>query len=103
MRLTFTLLLLATALLSSCGPLDTMREGFAHSQAVSTQLEKSLGLKSEVGFSWVNGTLTNVNVTFAGIPQNANLAHISEQAKRAISAEFKQTPKQVVIAFAFEP
>jgi hypothetical protein len=94
---------IAAALLTGCGPLDTMREGFAHSNAVSAKLEKAIGLKSSVGFSWHNGTLTNVNVTFAGIPPNANLKDITEHAKRAIAAEFKQVPKQVVVGFAVEP
>ena len=90
-------------LLGACGPIDTMKEGIAHSQAVSAELEKSLGVKSSVGFNWHNGVLTSVNVTFQGIPKNAALADIAEKSKQAVIAEFKQAPKQVVIAFAIEP
>jgi hypothetical protein len=91
------------ALIAACGPLDTMKEGFAHSKAVSDELERSLGLKSFVGFNWNNGSLTSVNVTFQGIPANISLAEIAAKSKQAIAAEFKQTPKQVVIAFSIEP
>jgi hypothetical protein len=89
--------------LSGCGPFDTMREGFAHSEAVSVELEKSLGLKPLVGFNWNNGSLTSVNVTFQGLPANAALAEISAKSKQAVIAEFKQTPEQIVIAFALKP
>lgn len=89
--------------LCACGPFDTLREGFAHSEAVSKELEKSLGLKSFVGFNWNNGSLRSVNVTFEGLPVNGTLAEISEKSKQAVIAEFKQTPEQIVIAFTLKP
>ena len=94
-----TILLLA---LAACGPVDTLKEGFAHSQAVSADLEKSLGLKSSVGFNWSNGNLDAVNVRFEGLPANVTLADIAQKTREAIVAEFKQTPSQVVIAFALK-
>lgn len=89
--------------LTACGMVDTMTDGFKHSKAVSAELDKTLGLKSFVGFNWHNGNLTSVNVTFQGIPANANLTDIADKAKVAVVNEFKQTPKQVVIAFTIEP
>jgi len=53
---------LCLALLAGCAPIDSLREGFTHSQAVSARLEKSVGLKSFVGFNWNIGSLTTVNV-----------------------------------------
>jgi hypothetical protein len=91
------------SMMAGCGPIDSLKEGFAHSQAVSAELEKSLGLKSLVGFNWHNGSLTSVNVTFQGVPGNVPLADVVDQSKRAVIAEFKQTPKQIVVAFAVEP
>jgi hypothetical protein len=90
-------------LLAACGPIDSLKEGFAHSQAVSTRLEKSVGLKSFVGFNWSNGVLTSVNVTFQGLPAQTGLSEIADKSKQAIVEEFKQAPRQVVIAFAIEP
>lgn len=98
LRLASIALLLAT--LTACGPIDTMKEGFAHSEAVSAELEKSVGLKPQVGFNWYNGSLTSVNVTFPGIPPNAALPDIAEKSKLAVVSEFKQTPKQIVIGFS---
>ena len=99
--------LIATAILattlSACDAVDTMKEGFAHSQAVSDQMQKAFGLKSFVGFSWNNGSLTSVTVSFQGLPRDAALSDIATKARRAIATEFKQVPEQIVIAFNIEP
>lgn len=88
--------------LTACGPVDTLKEGFAHSQAVSESLEKTLGVKSFVGFNWSNGSLDSVTVTFQGIPANVPLSDIVEKSKQAVASEFKQLPSQVVISFALK-
>lgn len=93
--------LLALAL-AACDAVDSVKEGWAHSQAVSASLEKSVGLKPGVGFNWSNGTLDSVTVTFEGIPPNVPLSDIADKARQAITAEFKQAPTQVVIAFTFK-
>lgn len=88
--------------LSACGPVDTLKEGFAHSQAVSESLEKTLGVKPFVGFNWNNGVLASVSVTFQAIPANATLPDIVEKSRQAIATEFKQPPSQVVVSFALK-
>lgn len=93
----------SSGVLSGCGPIDSMKEGFAHSTAVSQALEKSLGTKSQVGFNWANGSLRSVSVNFQGIPANATLAEVIAKSKEAVAAEFKQTPRQIVVAFVVEP
>ena len=77
-----------------------MKSGFEHSQAVATDLEKSVGQKPFVGFNWRNGSLTNINVTFNGIPKNKSPADIYEPARQAITSQFKQQPQQIIISFA---
>jgi hypothetical protein len=42
-------------------------------------------------------------VTFQGLPAQASLADIAAKSQQAVVEEFKQTPRQVVIAFAIEP
>jgi hypothetical protein len=66
-------------------------------------LEKSLGVKSFIGFNWNNGSLASVNVTFQGIPPNVPLAEIVAKSRQAVISEFKQTPKQIVVAFVLQP
>jgi major membrane immunogen (membrane-anchored lipoprotein) len=89
-------------LLSGCDAFDTMKEGFAHSQAVSDQLEKSVGVKAFVGFNWNNGSLTSVSVTFQSIPPNAQLQDIVGKATQAVLHEFNQKPKQIVVGFTIQ-
>ena len=95
--------LVATVALSACGAVDTMKDGFAHSQAVSADLEKSLGLKSFVGFNFFNGQLASVSVTFDGIPSQKSLIDITEASKQAVTAEFKQTPRELIVSFKVHP
>src|SRR5205085_2097908 len=83
MHLRVAMVAALAAMIAGCGPVDTMKEGFAHSKAVSAELEKSLGLKSFVGFNWSNGSLTSVNVTFRGIPANVSLTEIATKSKQA--------------------
>lgn len=99
---TITLLILSM-LLAACGAIDSMKDGLAHSQAVSADLEKDLGLKPFVGFKWNNGSLTSVNVTFDRVPSNYSLIEIVSKARLVVLKEFKQTPTQIVVAFVVQP
>ena len=97
------LLVIIVATITACDAVDSMKEAYAHCQAVSDKLERTVGLKSSVGFNWNNGSLTAVTVTFQGIPPDEELSDIVQKSKQAITAEFKQTPKRIVIGFSFEP
>jgi hypothetical protein len=92
-------LLLLSLLLCSCNMFDSMTEGFAHSNAVAAALEKSLGAKPFVGFSWNNGSLTQVSVVFEGYPAGKTFADISGAASQSVLAEFKQKPGEIMIGF----
>ena len=97
---TMVLLLVASVSLAACDAVDTMTDGFAHSQAVSAKLESSLGLKNTVGFRWNNGSLDSVTITFEGVPNSPSLPEIAVHVKQAVIAEFKQPPKAIVLAFS---
>ncbi|HEY4371662.1 MAG TPA: hypothetical protein VGN52_07045 [Burkholderiales bacterium] len=86
-------------LLAACNVWDTFSEGMAHSQEVASDLEKSLGEKSFVGFNWNNGSLTDVSVTFEHYPAGRSFEQISSAARAAVAARFKQAPKRLVISF----
>ena|SRR4249919_514807 len=85
--------------LSGCGAVDTVTEGFKHSQEVAVDLEKSVGSKPLVGFNWSNGSLVNVSINFDGIPSGASVEQIAHLSQQSVAARFKQPPKQVVISF----
>lgn len=88
------------SVLAACGAVDSMTEGFKHTQEIAADLEKSTGSRPFVGFNWHNGSLTNVSVTFEGIPAGKSTPEIAALARSSIASHFKQTPKQVVISFA---
>lgn len=98
-----TSVLAALMLLASCSVADTLTEGFAHGQAVSDRLEKSIGNKSTVGFQWNNGALTSVTVSFEGIPKGQSVERVVMEAKDAVLAEFKQSPQAIVVSFRVAP
>jgi hypothetical protein len=93
----------SSATLASCERIDTVKGAFAHSEAVSADLQRSLGLKPLVGFNWNNGSLTSVNVTFPGIPPNASLSEIVDKSRQAIRDEFKEKPQRIIVGFNVEP
>ena len=91
--------LVLLALLIGCESVDTMTEGFKHSQEVAGDLEGAVGSKPFVGFNWANGALVNVSVTFEGIPAGRSAEQIAQLSRDAIAARFKQKPRQIVIGF----
>jgi hypothetical protein len=92
-----------TYALAACDAVDSLQDGLKHAQAASTELEKSVGLKSFVGFNWTNGILNSVTVTFQGVPTDRPVSEIAELASAAVLKEFKQRPRQIVIGFAITP
>lgn len=91
------------ALLAACNPVEQFTDGIAHSKAVSAALEKSTGMKSNVGLNWANGSFVNVSVNFQGLPQKNDLAEITDKVKAAVIAEFKEKPQQLVVGFVIKP
>jgi hypothetical protein len=87
-------------LLSGCDALNTMSEGLKNSEGVASDLEKSVGSKPFVGFNWNNGSLTNVSVTFEGVPSGKTVQQIATLSRAAIASHFKQPPQKIVISFA---
>jgi uncharacterized protein YceK len=95
-------LLILLLLLAGCGAVDSMTEGFKHTQEVASDLEKSVGSRPFVGFNWNNGSLTNVNVTFSKVPKGKSIEELIEISRNSISKYFKQTPNQITVAFSVD-
>jgi hypothetical protein len=89
-----------SVLVAGCGAFDSLKAGFTHSQEVAADLEKSVGSKPFVGFNWSNGSLTNVRVTFKGIPEGKSASEIASLARSSIASHFQQEPGEIVIGFA---
>jgi len=96
---------IATALvlaltLAACDAVNTVTEGFAHARAVEKDLEGSTGVKPNVGFNWNNGRLTSVTVTYPLLIESKPLHDLAAAARASVTREFKQTPDNIVLAFA---
>ncbi|MED5524852.1 MAG: hypothetical protein VX447_08880 [Pseudomonadota bacterium] len=99
-----TLLLFPLALaLFGCGGVETLKQGLAQSQAISTDLKKALATDNLVSMNWHNGALSNVTVTFNAIPKEKNLDDIYHRASAVVAAHLSERPQQLVIAFALPP
>lgn len=91
--------LLLACLLAGCGAVDGVKDMFKHTEEIATDMEQSVGSKPWVSFNWNNGSLTQVTVTFDGIPQGKSTEQIAAAARASIARRFKQEPGQVVISF----
>ncbi len=95
-------LLFLLLLLAGCGAVDSMTDGFKHTQEVANDLENAVGSKPFVGFNWNNGSLTNVSVTFGEVPKGKKIEELIEISRKSISKYFKQVPNQVIVAFSVD-
>jgi hypothetical protein len=91
--------LLLACLLAGCGAVDGVKDLYQRTGEVATDLEEAIGSKPQVSFNWNNGSLTQVTVTFDGIPEGKSTAQVAAAARAAIARRFKQAPGQVVISF----
>ena len=98
-RRAVALVVLASSL-AGCGAVDLISKGLAYSKAVETDLQQVTGMKPEVGFSWHNGSLQSVTVTFPRVYAEKPLDELAGTVREVVAKEFKQTPATIVLAFS---
>lgn len=99
-----TLLLgVAIGLSAACGTVDSMRQGVGRVNAVSASVEKSLGVKARVGFEYQGGVLAEVSVMYDTLPVGRSPEEIIRISAEAVKAEFKESPKSLVVGFLVRP
>ena len=86
--------------LAACDAVNTLTDGFKHARAVETALAGSTGVKPNVGFNWSNGRLVQVTVSYPRLVESKSLQELADAARAAVTQEFKQTPENIVLAFA---
>lgn len=102
MHKTLAIVVLAAAL-AGCDAVNTVTEGFKHAKAVEADIAEATGVKPNVGFSWNNGKLTSVTVSFPKLYEDKPLRELAALSRGAVAKEFKQTPKTIVLSFAIDP
>ena len=100
-RKTFAILVLASSL-AGCDVVDLISNGMSYSNAVAADLERTTGVKPEVGFNWHNGNLQSVTVTFPKVYLGQPLDDLAGTVREVVAKEFKQTPDTIVLAFSLE-
>ena len=85
---------------SACDAVNTATEGFKHAKDVETDLERSTGVRPQVGFNWHNGRLVSVTVAFPGIYETKPLRDVAEAVRTSVSTQFKPQPETIVLAFS---
>jgi hypothetical protein len=86
--------------LAACGVVSSLVDGFKYAKAVEADLEQLTGVKPGVGFNFNNGRLTSVTVSFPRLYEGKPLRELAEATRAAVKTEFKQTPENIVLAFA---
>jgi hypothetical protein len=86
--------------LAGCDMLGTLTDGWKYAKAVESDLERSIGMKPEVGFNWHNGRLETVTVTFPRIYEAKPLREVAEAVRLSVNTQFKQTPDNILLAFS---
>jgi hypothetical protein len=99
MRKIITVIVLATGL-AACGMINTLVDGYKHSQAVAVDLEQATGLKPGVGFNWHNGRLVQVTVSFPKIYDAKPLREVADLVRSSVRKQFQQTPENIELAFS---
>jgi hypothetical protein len=102
MQKAIAIVILAAAL-AGCDAVNTMTEGFKHAKAVEADIAEATGVKPGVGFSWNNGQLTSVTVSFPKLYEDKPLRELAALSRAAVAKEFKQTPKAILLSFAIDP
>jgi len=95
-------IVLLAAGLAGCGVVDAITNGIAYSKAVAADLERSTGIKPEVGFKWHNGSLEVVTVTFPRLAAAKPLDELAGTVREVVAREFKAAPDKIVLAFEMD-
>jgi hypothetical protein len=96
-----TIILASTLALSlaACGVVSALVDGAKYAHAAETDLEAATGTRPAVGFNWNNGHLASVTVTFPGLYEAKPIGELANSVRAAVTKEFKETPKNIVLAF----
>ena len=86
--------------LGACGVISTLVDGVKQARAVESDLQEMTGVKPQVGFNWSNGRLVTVTVTFPQLYERQPLRELAGTVRIALAKQFKQTPENVLLAFA---
>ena len=89
--------------LASCDAIKTLWTSSTEARATADALEKSLGVKPQVGFNWTNGKLVTVTAAFPRPFADKSMDEVAEKTRSAVTANFHQTPAHIMLQFEIGP
>jgi hypothetical protein len=85
------------ALFAGCGPAGKVIHFVREPWAVESELEKQIGMKSNVSLNWDNMTFSKATVTFDTIPSTLTVSELASAVRGALRTEVHQQPEELVI------
>ena len=89
--------------LASCDAIKSLWTSSTEARATAESLEKSLGVKPQVGFNWTNGRLVTVTAAFPRPFADKSIDEVAEKTRSAVKANFHQTPTHIMLQFEIGP
>ncbi len=86
-------------MLIGCGPAGKAIHFIHEPWAVANELERQIGLKSNVSLNWDNMTFSKATVTFDAIPKSLTVSEVASAIREALEAKVRQQPAELVIEF----
>jgi hypothetical protein len=93
-------ILMVALTLAGCDVVSKVTDIVKQAHAVEAELEKSTGLRPQVGINLTNGQLKLVTVEFPRIHDTKSLAEVADAVRSAIAREFKLTPENITLSFS---
>jgi len=87
--------------LGACDMAAAIKDGITQSEAAAASIEKQVGVKPQVGFSYHNGSFTAATIQFPSIP-SASLPEVEKITRKAVLESFKGEPENLVVSFVFK-
>ena len=92
-------LFLIAVILSGCSAADNLQGMFEKQQAVTADVDKALGVSSQIGWNWHNGTLTDVTVAIpAPKVTGTTVSELTEVIEPIIDKHFEKKPRVLYVA-----
>jgi hypothetical protein len=88
--------------LTQCGQVNTLVDGFKYANAVASAFEQEMGAKPQVGFNWHNGRLLSVTVQFPDLYRRKPLAELAGRVRAVLEKEFQQKPDNIIPGFRID-
>lgn len=88
--------------LASCGAVDELQGMLKQQAEIRAELKSRLGVDGQAGWSWTNGRLAQVTVTFDGHAiRDKKISELEAAIRPIVLEHFEEVPETIVISAIF--